>query len=119
VIPYLERLAAALLAREPEEIRRLLAAAEARALPAGVRREAAAIARDGAAGRRTPLLALQHLHRSRQLHDGLPRSPGLVAAPPSATAERPPRARTTPPGRGAPRAASPTEAPGIAASPDR
>lgn len=114
MIAYLERLAAALLARDPEEIRRLLAEAEGRSLPADVRREAEAIRREGAAGHRTPLRALHHLHRTRQLYDGLPRSAGVVASPPSA-AERPSRARPAPrPGRSAP-----TDGPGIAASPDR
>jgi hypothetical protein len=120
VIAYLERLAAALLARDPEEIRRLLAATESRSLPATVRREAVAIAREGPAGRRTPLQALHHLHRTRQLHDGLPRSPGLVATPPSAASERPPRARAAPPGaRGTTRSAAPLDGPGVAASPER
>jgi hypothetical protein len=118
VIAYLERLAAALLARDPEEIRRLLAAVEGRSLPATVRREAAAIAREGGAGRRTPLQALHHLHRTRQLHEGLPRSPGLVATPPSSTADRSERAR---PGAAGGRAArgAPLDGPGIAASPER
>jgi hypothetical protein len=122
VIAYLERLAAALLARDPEEIRRLLAAAEGRSLPATVRREALAIARDGGAGRRTPLQALHFLHRTRQLHEGLPRSPGLVATPPSTTTERGARARAAPAGRPASRPASRAAAPldeaGVAASPE-
>ena len=118
MIAYLERLAAALLARDPEEIRRLLAAAEGRSLPAAVRREAAAIAREGGAGRRTPLLALHHLHRTRQLHEGLPQSPGRVATPPSSTADRGTRSRTSAPGVHPARAA-PLDGLGIAASPER
>lgn len=88
MITWLERLAAALLARDPDEIHRLLAETDGRTLPPAVRREAIAIAREGASGRRTPIQALHHLHRTRQLHDGLARSPGTVAAPPSASADR-------------------------------
>ena len=87
MITWLERLAAALLARDPEEIHRLLGEAGGRTLPPAVRREAIAIAREGASGRRTPIHALHHLHRTRQLHEGLPHSPGTVAAPPSASAD--------------------------------
>jgi hypothetical protein len=87
VITWLERLAAALLARDPDEIHRLLGETGGRTLPPAVRREAIAIAREGVAGRRTPIQTLHHLHRTRQLHDGLPHSPGTVATPPSASAD--------------------------------
>ena len=97
MIPWLERLAAALVARDPEEIRRLLAASHGGALPRAVRHEAAAIAREGLAGRRTPLRTLHHLHRTRQLHEGLPGAPGVVTPPPSASAERPSRPITSAP----------------------
>ena len=110
MITWLERLAAALLARDPDEILRLLGETGGRTLPPAVRREAIAIAREGASGRRTPIHALHHLHRTRQLHEGLPLSPGVVAAPPSASADRAPRSRTTP------RSSAPAERAGIAAS---
>jgi hypothetical protein len=72
---YLDRLCAALLARDPREIRRLLAERPAHSLPRIVREEALAIARAGPTGFRAPINALRLYHQTAQLLLAQPAEP--------------------------------------------
>jgi len=67
VLAFLESLCAALIARNAEEIRRLLRHPLARALPRVVREEAVVIARSGARGYRAPIHALRLYHQTAHL----------------------------------------------------
>jgi hypothetical protein len=67
VLAFLDRLCAALLARDAEEIRRLLRHPLANALTRRVREEALAIAGGGARGFRAPIHALQLYHQTAHL----------------------------------------------------
>ena len=67
MLAFLDRLSAALLARESEEIRRLLRHPLAHALPRRVRSEAIAIARAGSNGFRAPIQALRLYHQTAHL----------------------------------------------------
>ena len=67
MLAYLDRLCAALLARDAAEIMRLLGHPLAGALPAGVREEALAIARAGTRGFRAPMQTLRLYHQTTHL----------------------------------------------------
>ena len=67
MLAFLDSLCAALLARNAEEIRRLLRHPLARALPRQVREEAVIIARAGARGYRAPIHALRLYHQTAHL----------------------------------------------------
>ena len=67
MLAYLDMFCAALLARDQEEIRRLLKHPLARALPRRVRQEANAIARAGAHSLRSPIQALRFYHQTMHL----------------------------------------------------
>ena len=67
MLAFLDRLCAALLARDAEEIRRLLRHPLANALTRRVREEALAIAGGGARGFRAPIHALQLYHQTAHL----------------------------------------------------
>jgi hypothetical protein len=67
MIAFLDALCLALRARDGSEIRRLLRHPLARALPPGVRAEALAIARAGAAGQAPPTRAVHFLYQTLQL----------------------------------------------------
>jgi|SRR5688500_16275358 hypothetical protein len=64
---FLDQLCAALLVREPEEIRRLLRHPLASVLPRRVRAEALLIARAGSDGLRAPVNALHFYHQTAHL----------------------------------------------------
>ena len=82
MLNYIDSLCAALLARDGDEIRRLLRHPLARALPRGVREEALGFARSGSRSMRAPLQALRFYHQTAHLlgvqHD--PANPALLAA---------------------------------------
>ena len=67
MLAYLDRLCAALLARDTDEIRRLLRHPLSHALPRRVRSEAIAIARAGARGLRAPMQTLNFYHQTAHL----------------------------------------------------
>ena len=81
MLAYLDSLCAALLARDGEEIRRLLRHPLARALPRAVRDEALGMARAGARTMRAPLHTLRFYHQTAHLlgvqHD--PANPAAAA----------------------------------------
>ena len=67
MLAYLDSLCAALLARDGDEIRRLLRHPLARALPRAVREEALGMARSGARSMRAPLQTLRFYHQTAHL----------------------------------------------------
>ena len=67
LLGFLDALCAALLARNPDEIRRLLRHPLARALPRQVREEALGIARNGARGFIAPIHTLRLYHQTAHL----------------------------------------------------
>jgi hypothetical protein len=67
LLGFLDVLCAALLARNPDEIRRLLRHPLARALPRQVREEALGIARNGARGFLAPTHTLRLYHQTAHL----------------------------------------------------
>lgn len=67
MLAYLDSLCTALLARDAEEIRRLLRHPLARALPRAVREEALAVARSESRGMRAPIQALRFYHQTAHL----------------------------------------------------
>lgn len=67
MLAFLDALAAALIARDAERIRRLLAHPLARALPRGVRDEATAMAQGGHAHFGAPLRTLRLYHQTAHL----------------------------------------------------
>ena len=81
MLAYLDSLCAALLARDGDEIRRLLRHPLARALPRAVREEALGVARSGPRTMRAPLHTLRFYHQTAHLlgvqHD--PAHPAAVA----------------------------------------
>ena len=81
MLAYLDSLCAALLARDAEEIRRLLRHPLARALPRAVREEALAMARAGKRSLRAPLQTLRFYHQTAHLL-GVQHDPATSSAPP-------------------------------------
>ena len=69
MLAYVDSLCAALLARNQEEIRRLLALPQAMRLPAQVREEAATMARGRAATFMAPVHSLQFYYKLTHLID--------------------------------------------------
>jgi hypothetical protein len=67
MLAYLDSLCAALVARDAEEIRRLLRHPLARALPRAVREEALGMARAGNRSLRAPLQTLRFYHQTAHL----------------------------------------------------
>lgn len=67
MIAFLDRLCNALLARDADEIRRLLRHPLVHALPRRVKAEALAIARTGANGHRAPIETLRLYHQTAHL----------------------------------------------------
>lgn len=67
MLGYLEELCTALMARESQEIRRLLRHPLARALPRRVREEGLAIARAGKESLRAPVQTLHFYHQTMHL----------------------------------------------------
>jgi hypothetical protein len=86
VLAFLDRLCTALLARDAEEIRRLLRHPLAHALPRPVRNEALAIARAGTHGFRAPIHALRLYHQTAHLLGAIA-DPAAAATAPSAGAK--------------------------------
>ena len=78
MLAYIDSLCAALLARDGEEIRRLLRHPLARALPRAVREEALAIARAGSRSMRAPIQTLRFYHQTAHLL-GVQRDPANPA----------------------------------------
>lgn len=95
MLSYLDRLCRALAARDPGAIRALLADPMAGTLPAAVRAEAEALARDPLREARAPLQAFVFAHRMAQLM-AVVRPPAAVSATRGAAAVEgapaPPRA---------------------------
>ena len=89
MLAYLDRLCAALLARDTDEIRRLLRHPLAHALPRRVRAEAVAIARAGARGFRAPMQTLGFYHQTAHLLGAIgdPAAPARVPASDRAAAQ--------------------------------
>ena len=67
MLAYIDSLCTALLARDGDEIRRLLRHPLARALPRAVREEALGIARSGPRSMRAPMQALRFYHQTAHL----------------------------------------------------
>jgi hypothetical protein len=67
VLAFLDALAAALIARDAERIRRLLAHPLARALPRGVRDEATAMVQGGPSSFGAPIRTLRLYHQTAHL----------------------------------------------------
>ena len=84
MLAFLDSLCAALLARNAEEIRRLLRHPLARALPRQVREEAVVIARAGVRGYRAPIHTLRLYHQTSHLLGACsdPATRGLSASEP-------------------------------------
>lgn len=85
MLAFLDSLCGALIARDADHIRRLLAHPLARALPAGVRDEAIAIAQGGRRGFAAPLQTLRLYHQTAHLLG--------VSADPATQGTRAPSAR--------------------------
>jgi hypothetical protein len=98
VLSYLDRLCRALAARDPGAIRALLADPMAGTLPAAVRAEAEALARDPLREARAPLQAFVFAHRMAQLM--------AAVRPPAAASANAPRSAATVEGAPAPPRAS-------------
>lgn len=81
MLAYLDRLCTALLAREAEEIRRLLRHPLVHALPRRVKAEALAIARTGAHGFRAPIETLRLYHQTAHLLGRLSDPAARASAP--------------------------------------
>ena len=80
MLAYLDSLCTALLARDAEEIRRLLRHPLARALPRAVREEALAVARSEARSLRAPIQTLRFYHQTAHLL-GVQHDPAKPPAP--------------------------------------
>lgn len=78
MLAYIDSLCAALLARDGDEIRRLLRHPLARALPRGVQEEALGIARSGPRSMRAPMQTLRFYHQTAHLL-GVQRDPANPA----------------------------------------
>ncbi len=76
MLAFLDGLCAALLARNPDEIRRLLRHPLARALPRQVREEALLIARAGSRGFMAPIHTLRLYHQTSHLLGACSDAPG-------------------------------------------
>jgi hypothetical protein len=87
MLAYLDMLCAALMARDPEGIMRLLEHPLAAALPDKVRDEALAVVRAGPGGRVAPVKALHMYHQTAHLL-GVRSDPATRKAPPPPPSRR-------------------------------